>query len=362
MKINDATIDHSVRGFKDFASEISKMRESLFCEAGNFPVLLRDSVVDNYRCRIKRAKGKPLLGEYAPWILADILHIKDNRAVHDIVPSWMNLYAYTLFTDDILDRGSKIDTAPLLLASGLLLQRGLSDFFKKFPANESVRIRVDDCFIETAGAAMEELARHKQKLSSFTARNVDHIGRKVSFLKLCATGLLAADGRPDEIIKDLLVPIEYLATGMQLLDDVTDWEEDWQAENYSFLLTKTFSTLRGIGVEKALNPRNLSRMEVFTAIVITGALEKCLAKALGYLLRVNVLNAHQRPSRSTQLLDAIIEENTIFKKEVESTRKILKEIQIDYSENWLEVSTKHPTNRRRLNYLEKKLHIVAASS
>ncbi len=366
MKINDATIGRSVKGFSDFAPEIANMRKSLFRAASDFPIPLRNSVVDNYNNRIQRANGKPLLGEYAPWILADVLNIKSNSAVHDIVPSWMNLYAYTLFVDDFLDRGSKTETVPILLASGLLLQRGLSGFFKKFPANESVRIRVDDCFVETAGAVMEELARHKQKLSHFTTCNVDRIGRKVGFLKLCATGLLAADGRPDEDVKDLLIPIEYLATGMQLLDDITDWEEDWRAENYSFLLTKTFSILREMGVEKAQNLQSLTKTEVFVAIIITGSLEKCLARALGYLQRIKALNVYRRPSRATQMLDAIITENTALKKEVESIRKLflvhLKEVETNYGKNWLDALVKHAEVKRQVNHLKKKLQIFATNS
>ena len=353
MKLNHTT--------KRFTAEVADSRQTFLRSLTPFPSLLGRVVERNYQKRIKRARGKPMLGEWAPWLLADLLDIKDKTVIRSIVPSWMNLYAYTLCIDDILDRRNEVESTPLLIASGLLLERGISGFFRELPRNGTVRIQLDDYFLEVAGAAMEEMTQHKYKLSKFTRCDVDGIGKKVSFLKLCAAELLAVSGKP--IVGDVLIPIENLATGMQLLDDMTDWEEDWKAGSYSHLLTETFINLRKLGIICSNDPQALTRSEVFCGMILTGSLEKCLKQALVYLQRV-ISNPSSHSGKAAQFLDLLIQENTDFLEEVVTTRKASADLlrQKSRSSFTLDELTNRKLVKRKIQDVERKLQIVAQSS
>lgn len=343
-----------------FATEANKSRRLFFKSLEPFPRSLKQVVKGNYRKRLLRSHGKPMLGECAPWLLADMLNVKNRRAIESVIPSWMNLYAFTIFIDDVLDRGHETEFAPLLLATNLLLERGISSLYG-LPRSKKVRIRLDSFFIETAAAAMEEILRHKNRLSNFSSSDVDRIGQKVAFLKLCAAEILAADGRA--LAPDLFISVEYLATGMQLLDDITDWEEDWRSKTYSHLLTKTFSRLRKMGSKKALDPQSFSKDQVFVAVVVTGALEDCIERALFYLQHIVDGNEY-KTQRAQQILKAIIEENGLFLIEVRSTRLACKSFVGDdiLADHWLQRITSNKKTKRKFDSIKRKLIVIATNS
>lgn len=329
------------------------------------PPPIRGVVTSNYRKRVNRARGKPLLGECAPDILADLLAIKNEKAVQCVIPSWLSLYAYTLFIDDVLDREAAVEAAPLVLASQLLLQRGISHFYQSMNPPAHLLIQMDVYFLETAIAVMRELKRHKRQVHRFSRSEVRQIGNKVALLKLCAAQLLLADGQGERIDDRVMVPVELLATGMQLLDDITDWEEDWTTGSLSHLLTETFATLSAMGIQNAHESDTLNRAEVFAALVVTGSLEEALSTALTYLKEVALLRGEDNSSFVKDILNVIIQENVEFEREVTDVRLQCHEWMImpqGPGKNWLSLLATHPTLRRHFSSLEKRLHVVAQSS
>ena len=305
----------------DFAAQAILCREAFFRDLEHLPDELHEVVVNNYNERVARCQGKPMLGEYIPWFLADMIPLKNRDMLQAIAPAWLGLYTYTIFMDDLLDITGKPDAGPLLLASGLLLQRGLSNLYQALPPGAANRAQISSFWLAAANAVLKELQHHKGQLQSFNEEDINSLGEKVSLLSLCASCILVADGYED-VSDGVLKPVEAFATGMQLLDDMTDWEEDWRSGNFTHILTRTFSFLRYEG--EVIDPKSadLTSSEVLTAIVLTGSLEDCLSRGIGFVESVLATPGFQSGSPSYRLLQATKEENLEFLDEVRVAREI----------------------------------------
>jgi hypothetical protein len=346
----------------NFSKNVATNRQTFFRGLNTLPREFETRLSSNYKNRIARANGKPLLGEYAPWLLVDLLPLNNPKVALRIAPAWMNLYAYTLFVDDMLDTNTKNELSKSVLASGLLLERGISALTDALPKDAKVRVKLDRYFLEAATATFKEITKHRERLSRYSQKDISRLGEKVALLKLCASCLLAADGAKS-ISNELLVPIESLATGAQLFDDVTDWQEDWRAGNYTYLLTRTFQRLKNLGI--AREPSQFSQAEVLIGIVITGSLEDCLRRGLGYLNAVETSSYNKVDSVAKRLLEELIHENSIFQKEVFETRRFLEQFRTSYkmkTKDWLkEIRQKKPV-QKQITIIAKRLKILAQST
>lgn len=337
-------------------------RQTFLRGLGKLPPEFGNRLADNYNDRLNRARGKPLLGEYAPWLLADMLPLNNRRSALRIAPAWMNLYAYTLFVDDVLDTTKPVDHSHSFLASALLLERGISEISAALPRNAKIRVKLDRYFLEAAQAVFKEINQHRQKLDAYCEDDVSRLGEKVALLKLCASFLLAVDGgsHPE---KELLIPVAALATGAQLFDDITDWKEDWQSGNYTYLLTYAFRGLTQLGIVKS--PEQFTATEVLTAIVLTGSLEDSLNRGLGYLKNVRTSPHLRSHSPAEHLLRKMIQEHSEFVEEVVEVRQYLQRsgllIQKSGSD-WLKSLTKYNPTRKQIGLIDKRLTILANST
>jgi hypothetical protein len=355
---------HSSTRISVLTPAIRRSRHAFLTQLSATPKIVRQDLTRHYRERIRRAKGKPLLGEYAPWLLADLLSIQNPVALNAISLPWMHLYAYTLTIDDVLDRPGSNTNAPLIVASGLLLQRGLSGLCQALPRSDKVRVQLDKYFLESAAAVMTELRLHRGRVQSFSKRDVSEVGKKVSLLKLCASCLLIADNRSGED-DAVLAPVGFLATGMQLLDDMADWEEDWKQGAFSSLLSDALKGLRKLGIARAEAPESLKRSELLLGLVMTGSLEKSLRKALDCLRQIEPCGPPKPHSVSRQFLNSVLRENGRFLEETVKLRVILERRRLklkDTGFDWLSRLSSDKLVDHKLVHFERKLGVVAASS
>jgi len=275
----------------------------------------------------------------------------------------MSLYAYTLFVDDMLDSPKQGNFSRSLLASSLLLESGISAMTDALPKHAKIGIKLDKYFLEAANATLREIEHHRLKVQTYAESDIVALGEKVALLKLCASCLLAADGMnytPDEVF----VPVESLATGAQLFDDITDWEEDWRNGNYTYLLTKTFQSLEREGIKQF--PSEFEPLEVLAAMVITGSLEESLARGLEYLQTVETAPHLQKPSRAAKILRQLIRENSVFREEVIRTRFSLEQIRtlhlIRRKCAWIRTLMRNERAKKQISFLYKRIQILAQST
>ncbi|MCX6826435.1 MAG: hypothetical protein NTV06_04080 [candidate division Zixibacteria bacterium] len=263
--------------------------------------VVRDPVERGFQARIDRALGKPMLGEVAPHLLTGMFNAREDSFLGFVGP-WMDIYTATVLADDGIDGQNPATNAEVLVTSMLLLQRGQSGIYRAMPVSGNASLLFDGFFAEAAQAVLVEFQR-RARVTSYTEKDIDHLGRKVALLKLCATCILIADGQ--EVSGELLVPIEWLATGMQLLDDITDWEEDLSAGNFTPLLSQTirFVEARPVAWD------HQDHLQGIAAIVLSGSLEQCIERAIAQLQKVAALPNLKHGSIAERLLDAIIREN-----------------------------------------------------
>ena len=312
--------------------------------------VVRVPIERGFQARIERASGKPMLGEVAPHLLAGMLNAREDSYLSFVGP-WMDLYASVVLADDAIDGVHPATDAEVMVSSMLLLQRGQSGIYRAMPVSGSASLLFDEFFAEAAQAVLAEF-QYRAQAVSYTKEDIDHLGRKVALLKLCATCILIADGR--EATGELLVPVEWLATGMQLLDDITDWEEDLVVGNFTPLLSKTIGFVEARQV--AWNHKD--HLQGIAAIVLSGALEQCIECAIAQLQKVVELPDLKHGSIAERFLGAIICENREFSSTVRSARVACEAMQVTD----LGQLTSNSVVRPRIDAINQTLRILASNT
>ena len=310
--------------------------------------------------RFRHSANGVLLGEYTPWLFADALGVKNNECVLKFVQAWLNIYSYVVFIDDTIDRKNLPYRDLLSIAAGLLLQRGLSQLGKLVPdENRDSLMNAAGLFLkETAAAAGREISERTAWSSYPKHLNVKRLGKKVAVLKLCVTYLELLRGEAGSTVK--LVFVDSLGGAMQLLDDVSDWEEDCLTGSYTYPLATTFRKLASKRI--IVSPSALSPDALLAAMVITRALEQTVAIANSALSDV-LKQLRVKPGSITEtFLRGVIVKNNDFRMTLEETRQLLTSKDFNWSATWFTELSKNLMARKQLNRLRRSFSIVAQSS
>ncbi len=337
-------------------------REAFLKEISTLPNPLGSVLVDRYHNRIARADGKPLLGEYAPWLLADLLPIHNREIIAKIALPWLSIYAYTYFIDDLIDQAQG-DIAPeLLVASGVLLSKGLGALYSLTPnGQDAVRYLCEQC-VQTALATVEDVRRHRGCVQSFGRFEIDNLGRKASVLRMCAVALLLADGAK-EIHHDDLRAIFGLETGVQLLDDVSDLQEDWRQNNYTYPLTLTLERLGEYGFDKESFRTDAPFDRVLAAAITTGALETTLTTICGYVEEVLAAPTAMHGSVGHRFLESVADHSHLLHGQVVLARQVLLEEKLFcMGAKWQEQLMQRTNVKQQLRRIRQNLQIYAQQS
>lgn len=253
-----------------FSSKVEASRRLVLEEFAAMPAPFGDVIREQY---LARASAKNLAGEFAPWLIADLLGARIDDSLDDLAAAWLLLHTYVLMVDDLLD-DSAVDPKLLQIASGLCLQRSLTRLFKAAPAALQATDYIDRFCRQTAEAVTRELQQDR-----FFSRAA--IAHRMAVLKLWSVFLLCRMGRSADIAAAETV-IDDLACALQLLDDLTDWEEDWRLGRH----TKPIAIAIDRGRASGFVGETPTADDLFAALVITGAYTETLAEADVFLRRV----------------------------------------------------------------------------
>lgn len=266
-----------------FEDDVEEGRTAYLAAIDKLPSSLRETASLHYNERLARANPAPLLGEYAPWLIADILGISDREPVRRIVSAWLQIYFFTMLLDDIIDDNSRSKTPEDLLTAMLLLQKGVAGLYAGTDVPKVLSDNYDSAFAETANAALTEFSQHRNRVKAFTSDDINNIGQKLAILKICVEAFSQISGETLDRKRWLHSVLSRLATGIQLLDDLTDWEEDLAQGNMTFLLTSS-----ACDSDNYTGPVSGSQgvNQTLLNLLLSGALEKTIAAALRELLIV----------------------------------------------------------------------------
>lgn len=340
----------SVAVLQELAADVTNCREVFLAGLSGLDPVVRGPIERGIQARIDRSSNKPMLGEVAPHLLSGIFGTREG-SFSGLIGPWMDIYTATVLADDGIDGQNLATNAEVLVSSMLLLQRGQSGLYRAMPVSSNTSLLFDACFAEAAQAVLVECQHHEQVVP-YAEEDIDHLGRKVASLRLCAACVLIADGR--EASGELLVPAEWLATGMQLLDDITDWEEDLAAGNFTPLLVQTVRFVEA----GQITWDHEDRLQGIAAIILSGSLEQCIERAIAQLQKVAELPSLNHGSVAERLLRAIVRENREFVSTVRDARVMCEQAQVTD----LGQLTVNPVIRPRIDAVDQGLKIVAQSS
>jgi hypothetical protein len=250
--------------------------------------------------------------DWAPWIIADILGVKITPEIEALADAWLLLHSYTLFLDDFLDNSDVATPHQLILASQSCLHRALTKIYKQTPSLLTHSETITHMLDEALTAISEEISVSLSK----AIPNPAILYKKMSTLKIWALMLLHVTGR-DKDVTSAMTLVQDLINGFQLLDDLKDWEEDWQQRRRTFMLS---TMLDRIGDLNAVNNclDNRTAEEIFAALVLTSAYTDTLASSCSFLKEALEASANTSGSVANTVIRQRINDNEELSRNVSS--------------------------------------------
>lgn len=223
----------------------------------------------------------PVLGELVPWLLADLFDL-DNTEVKEIATAWLKVYLYTCFIDDALDEKKQLVPSEALAAS-ILFQEGSATLFK-LVANTRYEELLRNSFYVSAEGELLDI----EEQSSISGHKAISAEKKNFVFLACAAALAARAEQGGERIVEFS---DAILLGWQYLDDIADWEHDYNYGNHTKLLSDAFQIITA-GKEK------LHRAELLRVLVLSGALSSLLRETT-QIIEKGVLVAIQNVESNT---------------------------------------------------------------
>jgi len=228
-------------------------------------------------------KGVPHLFEIFPWLLRDLTNL-DHSKSREISINWLALYLYVSFLDDHLDKGSNINPDEFIAAS-VLAQTSLINLFK-IVDNTKYEDLFKECLIRSAKFELQDVIEQSLVYNDSFTKSESASGKN-AILLACA-GAIAASNEKDsdfiiEITRELLLCV-------QLLDDITDFEEDFRQGNITIPLNDFFREIKPSNFSK--NTMLEFMLQSDSLFKILDRIEISLTKVVD-LIHTCCLNIHQ---------------------------------------------------------------------
>lgn len=207
--------------FHHYEPQILSARNSLFSslKATSDSLAIAAERILERKINSKNEKSLPHLFEIYPWLLKDLTNLDFGKA-HAISVNWLALYMYVFFLDDHLDLKTKIEPDEFLAAS-VLAQMSVINLFK-IVDNTKYENLFRDSLIRSAKYELKDVIEQTLVCNDNFSKSESASGKN-SILLACASAVAASTGKDSDFIIDLS---RELLLSIQLLDDLTDIEED----------------------------------------------------------------------------------------------------------------------------------------
>jgi hypothetical protein len=212
--------------------------------------------------KISDANGH-LWGEIYPWMISELVGM-DKEQVIKVSTGWLAIYIHTVYIDKCLDKDVLLKKEELL-ASSLLAKEGLINLHKIVNGTKYEKLFEDSLSI----SANFELFDVLNKVNFKEIDSKEEIAVEKNRVVLACTGAFAAldSNNADYIIRftnSLLLSLQYL-------DDVTDFYEDFNDQNFTYLLSS------GLGNINSIDGIN-TKEELLERLIVSDSLLNTLIK------------------------------------------------------------------------------------
>jgi hypothetical protein len=269
--------------FQIYQSDIINVRDQLFASIEKRSELLAQISKGILSNKLKDS-NYPLWGEIYPWMISELTGISKEDCLK-ISTGWLAIYIHSIYIDQCLDKNIIIQKEELL-ASSLLAKEGLLNLYKIVNNTKYEKLFEDSLSV----SANYELFDVLNKLNFDRLDSKEEIAvEKNRLILACAGAFAALDTKNADYIISLT---NSLLLSLQYLDDVTDFYEDFNDGNFSYLLAY------GLGNINAANSIN-SKEGLLEKLIISNSLLNTLIKIKGSVdATITILS-----ERKTNLLD-----------------------------------------------------------
>lgn len=235
-----------------------------------------------FLARCNRNGAYPLLAEFIPWLTAEALAFDDRQTTSKVSTAWLHVYTAICMLDDVIDeRRERACASRSIVIATLLLQRGLGCVYALGGLSSQGHESLNEAFQVTALAHLDP------------PQELRHLWSKTAVFMSVLESLAALEPSIEIDVLWMRRVNRALGTAWQGLDDVTDFEQDYLAGNLTPLLRLTAE------LRQAALPPGLSRHELLSELVTSGALEKALVVAHeSFIEAIMLLGRHQVARRS----------------------------------------------------------------
>ncbi len=193
-------------------------------------------------------KRKPPLASHFPVVLAEAFQIELGDLTHTAAVANLCIDHFTQLLDDIADSpGTAVGVASHL--SHCLLVEGLSRYLMTARRRETLELRLRG-YLDEAMRAERAVWSHKGTIRDFDDDDFHMIALRGSLAKCNAAFFADATGDVTVLV-EVERAIESLSLGIQLLDDLLDWQDDLRNRIYTYPIVLAFAE-HAIGPEDPL--------------------------------------------------------------------------------------------------------------
>lgn len=210
----------------------------------------------------------PHVGEFLPWIVLDALDLPLQTRIQETVVGWLEIYFSSLLLDDVLDR--KLCDEELVnmnVVAYLMMQRGAARMLANSPNPSLLRKKLDEACSASAQAVIAEIQRARWNPREEGYDDLSFLWQKASYCLLVVESLCLFSATNVVPKRNSLVrTLQQLLSGLIILDDITDWQEDFESRRVTL-------------VNQTSSDSNVSPLARFESMITSGELKAALKEA-----------------------------------------------------------------------------------
>ena len=230
-----------LRSFCDFREEVEELEKQYVVFLDSLPSHLAESGKRQFFERVKKRENAPCVMFYTPFWFADACDVKDQQAIKQIAMGTFFLYHFVTLKDDALDQ-QQTNAKEYVRLSNVMLEKSLEVFSQFAPKPKLIF-----CFNKLThqwNRAERYLRKHQGEMTPYQPKDFQMMGEKSAMMKLCLPAFNGMKQQRPYFCKHIEQATNAAATGLQLMDDLSDWREDLDIQLYTYPLWMALSSHR----------------------------------------------------------------------------------------------------------------------
>ncbi len=227
--------------------------------------------------RPTHTNGQPDFWLFLPFATAADFPNCSSRQTLELALASTYMIIYSFLFDTVVDDPGSPEITTQVLAEAALAKLH-ERLYHLFPAGSPFWGYFQPCFERFLASMVEEKTLHKNRPQAYTYEDFTRLAReKMSMVLMNPIGQAVLDGTSGRI-PGLLAAWDGLNVAVIIIDDIKDWEDDYQQGNYTYLLAEALH----LGENDQLMPDGEG---LVTQVVFSGVMEELYRQGAAQLDR-----------------------------------------------------------------------------